>query len=128
MISKITNPTYLPSLLPNLLLNGATGIAVGMATNIPPHNLTEVIDGINLLIEKAIDIGEKPGKEDKEKIAKLAFSSSANVEDLVKLIKGPDFPTGGTIYDQKGDNTDVRNGEGKGSDASQNGYRRGKGR
>jgi len=94
-------PTYLPSLLPNLLLNGATGIAVGMATNIPPHNLTEVIDGINLLIEKAIDIGEKPGKEDKEKIAKLAFSSSANVEDLVKLIKGPDFPTGGTIYDQK---------------------------
>lgn len=94
-------PIYLPSLLPNLLLNGATGIAVGMATNIPPHNLTEIIDGINLLIEKAVDIGEKPGKEDKEKVAKLAFGSSANVEDLVKLIKGPDFPTGGTIYDQK---------------------------
>ena len=94
-------PTYLPSLLPNLLLNGATGIAVGMATNVPPHNLTEVVEGIELLIEKALEIGEKPGKDDKEKIAKLAFESSANVEDLVKIIKGPDFPTGGTIYDQK---------------------------
>ncbi|AHB40406.1 TPA: DNA gyrase subunit A [candidate division WWE3 bacterium] len=94
-------PTYLPSLLPNLLLNGAAGIAVGMATNVPPHNLTEVVEGIELLIEKALEIGEKPGKDDKEKIAKLAFESSANVEDLVKIIKGPDFPTGGTIYDQK---------------------------
>ncbi len=94
-------PTYLPSLLPNLLLNGAAGIAVGMATNVPPHNLTEVVEGINLLIEKAIEIGEKPGKDDKDKVAKLSFESSANVEDLVKIIKGPDFPTGGTIYDQK---------------------------
>lgn len=94
-------PTYLPSLLPNLLLNGAAGIAVGMATNVPPHNLTEVVEGIELLIEKALEIGEKPGKDDKEKIAKLSFESSANVEDLVKIIKGPDFPTGGTIYDQK---------------------------
>lgn len=94
-------PTYLPSLLPNLLLNGAAGIAVGMATNVPPHNLTEVVEGIELLIEKALEIGEKPGKDDKEKIAKLTFESSANVEDLVKIIKGPDFPTGGTIYDQK---------------------------
>ena len=94
-------PTYLPSLLPNLLLNGAAGIAVGMATNVPPHNLTEVVEGIELLIEKALEIGEKPGKDDKEKITKLTFESSANVEDLVKIIKGPDFPTGGTIYDQK---------------------------
>ncbi len=94
-------PTYLPSLLPNLLLNGAAGIAVGMATNVPPHNLTEVVEGIELLIEKALEIGEKPGKDAKEKIAKLTFESSANVEDLVKIIKGPDFPTGGTIYDQK---------------------------
>ena len=76
-------PTYLPSLLPNLLLNGAAGIAVGMATNVPPHNLTEVVGGIELLIEKALEIGEKPGKDDKEKIAKLTFESSANVEDLV---------------------------------------------
>lgn len=94
-------PVYLPSLLPNLLLNGATGIAVGMATNIPPHNLGEIVDGINLLIEKAEVIGEKPDKSSKDKVAKLAFESSANVEELVKLIKGPDFPTGGTIYDQK---------------------------
>ncbi|KKS31822.1 DNA gyrase subunit A [candidate division WWE3 bacterium RIFOXYB1_FULL_43_24] len=94
-------PTYLPSLLPNLLLNGAAGIAVGMATNVPPHNLTEVIEGIELLIEKALEIGDKPEKGAKEKIAKLNFESSANVEDLVKIIKGPDFPTGGTIYDQK---------------------------
>jgi DNA gyrase subunit A len=94
-------PTYLPSLLPNLLLNGATGIAVGMATNIPPHNLGEVIDGINLLIEKASNVGTTPDKGDEKQVAKIDFSSSANVEDLVQYIKGPDFPTGGTIYDQR---------------------------
>lgn len=107
-------PDYLPSLLPNLLLNGATGIAVGMATNIPPHNLGEIIDGINILIDKAGYIGT-PGKkvesvakkgtiskkEAVEAIAKTSFSSSANVEDLTKVIQGPDFPTGGIIYDQK---------------------------
>ena len=94
-------PIYLPSLLPNMLINGATGIAVGMATNIPPHNLGEIIDGINLLIEKTDNIGEKPGKDSKEQVAKIDFSSEANVEDLVSVIKGPDFPTGGTIYDHK---------------------------
>ncbi len=94
-------PIYLPSLLPNILLNGAAGIAVGMATNIPPHNLSEVIDGVNLMIEKAENIGEKPAKDAELKIAKVDFSSSATVEDLVQHIKGPDFPTGGTIYDQK---------------------------
>src|SRR3989344_1493867 len=109
-------PNFLPSVLPNILLNGASGIAVGMATNIPPHNLGEVVDGINLLIEKAEKIGEKPGKDDPAqefnafetdegkfelKIAKTDFSSSANVEDLVKHIQGPDFPTGGIIYDHK---------------------------
>jgi DNA gyrase subunit A len=94
-------PIYLPSLLPNMLINGATGIAVGMATNIPPHNLGEIIDGINILIEKADDTGKKPAKGDKEQVAKIDFSSSANVEDLVSVIKGPDFPTGGTIYDHK---------------------------
>ena len=94
-------PAYLPSNLPNLLLNGASGIAVGMATNIPPHNLGEVIDGINLLIDKADKIGEKPSKDDPQQIAKTDFSSTANVEELVQFIKGPDFPTGGTIYDQK---------------------------
>jgi len=94
-------PVYLPSNLPNLLLNGATGIAVGMATNIPPHNLGEIIDGINILIEKADSIGEAPKKDSEKQIADLDFSSEANVEDLTKVILGPDFPTGGIIYDQK---------------------------
>jgi len=70
-------PVVLPAKLPNLLLNGSVGIAVGMATNIPPHNLTELIDGIVHLIE----------------------NPEASVEDLMEFIKGPDFPTGATIYD-----------------------------
>lgn len=74
-------PRYLPALLPNLLLMGADGIAVGMATKIPPHNLSEVIDGLCYMIDQ----GE----------------NEVTVEDLVKFIKGPDFPTGGIIYDQK---------------------------
>src|SRR3989344_5047167 len=94
-------PSYLPSLLPNLLINGSAGIAVGMATNIPPHNLGEVLDGINFLIEKADKIGTPPKKDDKDQISVTDFSSTANVEDLVQFVKGPDFPTGGTIYDQK---------------------------
>ncbi|KKS14777.1 MAG: gyrase subunit A protein [candidate division WWE3 bacterium GW2011_GWA1_41_8] len=94
-------PIYLPSRLPNLLLNGASGIAVGMATNIPPHNLIEVIDGLQHMIEKADNIGTAPEKDAKEQIANIEFSSTANVEDLIQFIKGPDFPTGGIIYDQK---------------------------
>jgi DNA gyrase subunit A len=70
-------PLILPAKLPNLLLNGAMGIAVGMATNIPPHNLGELCDGITHLID----------------------NPDANVDDLMKFIKGPDFPTGGIIYD-----------------------------
>jgi DNA gyrase subunit A len=72
-------PTVLPAGLPQLLLNGSMGIAVGMATNIPPHNLTELIDGINHLID----------------------NPQASVEDLCEFIKGPDFPTGGIIYNKK---------------------------
>ncbi|MCG2700649.1 DNA gyrase subunit A, partial [Candidatus Parcubacteria bacterium] len=72
-------PTVLPAKLPNLLLNGTMGIAVGMATNIPPHNLGELIDGINYLID----------------------NPDAAVEDLMRFIKGPDFPTGGVIYNNK---------------------------
>lgn len=72
-------PTVLPSPLPQLLLNGSLGIAVGMATNIPPHNLTELIDAIGYLL-------------DHEK---------AETPDLFQFIQGPDFPTGGIIYDQK---------------------------
>jgi DNA gyrase subunit A len=72
-------PSVLPSAVPNLLLNGTLGIAVGMATNIAPHNLTEVIDATNHLIE----------------------NPDATTEDLVEFIKGPDFPTGGIIYNKK---------------------------
>ena len=72
-------PTVLPSALPNLLLNGTLGIAVGMATNIPPHNLTEVIDATVKLIDEP----------------------SSTTEDLLESVKGPDFPTGGIIFNQK---------------------------
>jgi len=72
-------PSVLPSPLPNLLLNGSTGIAVGMATNIPPHNLKEVCGALIYLIE----------------------NPKAETEDLFEFIKGPDFPTGGIIYNQK---------------------------
>jgi DNA gyrase subunit A len=72
-------PRVLPAKLPNLLLNGTMGIAVGMATNIPPHNLGELIAAIEHLIEEP----------------------EASVEDLMKFVKGPDFPTGGIIYNKK---------------------------
>ncbi|MAF26082.1 DNA gyrase subunit A [bacterium] len=74
-----TEPTVLPAKLPNLLLNGSVGIAVGMATNIPPHNLSEIIDATTHLIDH----------------------KDASVEDLVEYIQGPDFPTGGIIFDAK---------------------------
>ena len=73
----LLEPNLLPSVIPNLLLNGVNGIAVGMATSIPPHNLNEVIDATVHLIE----------------------NPEASVEDLMQFIKGPDFPTGGIIYD-----------------------------
>ena len=73
-------PTVLPAKLPNLLLNGAAGIAVGMATNIPPHNLTELANAIIYLIE----------------------NPDATVEDLIKIIPGPDFPTAGMILGTEG--------------------------
>jgi DNA gyrase subunit A len=75
-----TEPVVLPARLPNLLINGAAGIAVGMATNIPPHNLREVADGIIHLIDHP----------------------EATTEDLSHIIKGPDFPTGGTIQGREG--------------------------
>jgi DNA gyrase subunit A len=84
-------PTVLPAGLPQLLLNGSMGIAVGMATNIPPHNLTEVIDGVSHLIE----------------------NPDASIEDLTELIKGPDFPTGGIIYNKKDVLEAYRTGRGK---------------
>jgi len=77
---RLQEPTVLPSTLPNLLINGSSGIAVGMATNIPPHNLTEVVAGCKVLIEHP----------------------DATVEDLMQHIKGPDFPTGGFIFGRDG--------------------------
>ena len=94
-------PGFLPSKLPNVLLNGASGIAVGMATNIPSHNLSEVVAGLVHLIETADSIGDAPKKEAEKQIASPDFSSKATIEDLVEYIKGPDFPTGGIIYDRK---------------------------
>ncbi len=76
----LEEPTVLPAKIPNLLINGTSGIAVGMATNIPPHNLTEIINGCIAYIE------------DKE----------ITIEDLMKYIKAPDFPTGGIIYGYEG--------------------------
>ncbi len=81
---SLKEPDALPARLPNLLLNGASGIAVGMATNIPPHNLNELAAGINYLIDNYSDIDK------------------VTLEDLIKLIPGPDFPTGGIIIGDEG--------------------------
>jgi len=102
-------PTVLPAKLPNLLLMGADGIAVGMATKIPPHNLNEVVAAIKEFIESSkVKLGQEktPKKEEAlEKIPakKLAgkLTSQATIDDLLKHIKGPDFPTGANIYNWK---------------------------
>ncbi len=75
-------PTVLPTRIPNLLMNGVMWIAVGMATNIPPHNLVELIDALQYLL-------------------KVPDDSEVTVEDLMQFIKGPDFPTGGIVYDKE---------------------------
>lgn len=87
--ATLKEPVFLPSLLPNLLLMGSEGIAVGMATKIPPHNLTEVIDAIEFMIKKA-KVQTQPT---------IALATTATVDELLEFIKGPDFPTAGTIYD-----------------------------
>ncbi|MBP7057801.1 DNA gyrase subunit A [Candidatus Gracilibacteria bacterium] len=76
---RVKEPLVLPAKVPQLLLNGSTGIAVGMATSIPPHNLGELVEAIQHLLD----------------------NEEASVEDLLQFIKGPDFPTGGIIYDQE---------------------------
>lgn len=84
---SLEEPTVLPAAIPNLLVNGATGIAVGMSTSIPPHNLGEVVDALTYMLanwEKLDDI---------------------NIEDLMKFIQGPDFPTGGVILPDTGEET-----------------------
>src|SRR5438309_7326677 len=77
---RLREPTVLPSKLPNLLVNGSSGIAVGMATNIPPHNLGEIAAAVDHLVD----------------------NPEASIADLVKLVQGPDFPTGGFIYGRDG--------------------------
>ncbi|MDD2823327.1 MAG: DNA gyrase subunit A [Candidatus Daviesbacteria bacterium] len=113
-------PTVLPAGIPNLLLNGASGIAVGMATQIPPHNLGELINAITFMIDKPVkpenqkvsgSAIQQESNADSAEIADVAdtqipaettgkFRSEATVEDLLQFVKGPDFPTGGSIYDQ----------------------------
>lgn len=89
-------PVVLPSRYPNLLVNGTSGIAVGMATNIPPHNLREVINGVLKIINNRIE-------EDRE----------TDIEELLEIIKGPDFPTGAEILGKAGIEEAYRTGRGK---------------
>jgi len=81
----LTEPTVLPASIPNLLVNGATGIAVGMSTSIPPHNLGEVVDALVYMLERW------------EKL------DNVSVGQLMEFVQGPDFPTGGVILQQKGE-------------------------
>ena len=89
-------PVVLPARFPNLLVNGTTGIAVGMATNIPPHNLREVINAVVKIIDNQV-------KEDR----------GTDIEELLEIVKGPDFPTGGMILGTTGINEAYRTGRGK---------------
>ncbi|MDE7435854.1 MAG: DNA gyrase subunit A [Lachnospiraceae bacterium] len=89
-------PVVLPSRYPNLLVNGTTGIAVGMATNIPPHNLREVINAVVKIIDNQIE-----------------YNRGTDIEELLEIVKGPDFPTGGTILGTGGINEAYRTGRGK---------------
>ena len=89
-------PSVLPSRIPNLLINGSSGIAVGMATNIPPHNLGEVIDGVVKIIDNQINEHRQ-----------------TDVEELIECIHGPDFPTGATILGRSGIRAAYRTGRGK---------------
>ncbi len=87
-----TEPTVFPTVYPNLLVNGSTGIAVGMATNIPPHNMREVIDGTVWLIEHTLLApADAP-----------ALTTEQKLKELIRLIPGPDFPTGGSIVGRRG--------------------------
>ena len=89
-------PTVLPARIPNLLVNGTTGIAVGMATNIPPHNLGEVVGAVVKIIDNKVE-------EDRD----------TEIEEVLNIVKGPDFPTGGTILGTAGIEQAYRTGRGK---------------
>jgi len=92
-----TEPTVFPATYPNLLVNGSTGIAVGMATNIPPHNLGEVIDGVIWIIENTL-MGSGESKDS----PLPTYSREQKLKELIRLIPGPDFPTGGLIVGKRG--------------------------
>lgn len=97
---SIDEPVYLPAKLPNLLLMGSEGIAVGMATKIPPHNLTELVDAITFMISKAtIDKKGKDTKNDVGDSKRFGMTFDVTLEDLMQYVTGPDFPTAGAIYD-----------------------------
>jgi DNA gyrase subunit A len=92
-------PTVLPAPFPNLLVNGSAGIAVGMATNVPPHNLQEVVDGCIWLIEQTYLT--RPEDAEDAKDAEV-LTRGTKLKELIKLIPGPDFPTGGFILGRNG--------------------------
>jgi len=119
--STLKEPVFLPALLPNLLLMGSEGIAVGMATKIPPHNLSEVVDAIVTAIKKGKVVFEEKAQEAStdfviKKInlvasgqnekgdakilpTQVSFESDITIAELINIVPGPDFPTGGAIYD-----------------------------
>ena len=92
----LKEPDLLPGRFPNLLVNGSSGIAVGMATNIPPHNLRETIDGVVKIIDNQVE-------EDRD----------TEIDELLEIVKGPDFPTGAAILGRKGIDQAYRTGRGK---------------
>ena len=121
--ATLKEPVFLPALLPNLLLMGSEGIAVGMATKIPPHNLSEVIDAVREMIKKGrvvianeddhvkenefvikkinlIASGEEKAFTQEEVDPKsISFETDSTVDEITEILPGPDFPTGGAIYD-----------------------------
>lgn len=97
---SIQEPVCLPAKLPNLLLMGSEGIAVGMATKIPPHNLSELIDAITFMISKStIDKKGTASTNDVGESKKFGMTFDVTLEDLMGFVQGPDFPTAGAIYD-----------------------------
>jgi DNA gyrase subunit A len=120
--ATLQEPVYLPATLPNLLLMGSEGIAVGMATKIPPHNLSEVVDAVVATIKKGRVVSEQGKQKEKAEFvikkislvasgeqkalsqkeitpSEVSFESDIDVEELINIVPGPDFPTGGSIYD-----------------------------
>ena len=96
-------PTVLPAPIPNLLVNGSTGIAVGMATNVPPHNLTEVVDGVIYVIEEQQKTRRLAGLADAlAEAGERATTREERLRQLFRIVTGPDFPTGGIIVGRSG--------------------------